>query len=931
MPAASEPSRIERRRVVVPLFLALLLTYAYGAHQNPYNVNAVSRMGLAACIATEGRLAIEPFDQLTNDKAFRDGRTYSDKAPGLSFAAVPIVAAVVAATGGGTAEELAAASPLRFASLTLVATPLLNGVATALAACADVRVVLHDEDAEAHVALRPARALLGRRGGDGDREPDDDLRPLPLHGGARLDVAAVQLDEAARQREAEPGARLAGLRVRSVHERLEEAGAQLGREVAAVGDAGHGVPVHRVHRRDHAAAARRAADRVLEQAREHLREPPGIGVHQDGALPRPDGEAQRLAARGLRGRVGGPPERGAEVHRLAVQLDAPLGDPREVEEVVHEPPELPGLPRDHRGVARDPGVAARLEQVPRGGHRGERVAQLVADRGEELVLAAVRVLERCRLLRERLARHRQLAVVAVDVLAPRLELLRLGADLLPLRLQLLVLRLEPAVRDPQLGGEPGEPPVREGVLERDRELGPRPLDERRRLRVEVADAAQEHEPHGLAARDERRREHAARPHLAEPGVEREREVPGDAGRHRRAPGRERLRHEPLAPEEVRPGGAQPRGAGERLALHEVDGARGGADVPGDLAQRGLGGGARLQGGGEGRANPALHGEPLLAAAQAVGHARERVREEAELAAARGGAALREGERGPVVPALHRPRRPHEGERRTAERAHRDERGEGEGEGHEERRREERPRDVLLELRRAGARRVVPGPLGRDEGVDAAEQALARRGEPLLCGAERRGPLLEHREERVRLRGVRPRRLHDGLDRGAVLRVEVVAAQPAEERAGLVERAAVLVAMPRLAGEDQVPHGEGPPQDGALEGVRRGVRWIDLPYELLPQPLHAVEPAVRDRELRGEEEEDHGEAAVDAPADARAAEGHARASPRPGEGERCGAGRTKATHATRGTRMVPAQRVTASDSFRCAPCVGWRAISPARRA
>ncbi len=134
MPTAPEPSRVERRRVVVPLFVALLLTYAYGA-QNPYNVNAVSRMALAACIATEGRLAIEPFDQLTNDKAFRDGRTYSDKAPGLSFAAVPIVAAVVAATGGGTAEELAA-SPLRFASLTLVATPLLNGVATALAACA---------------------------------------------------------------------------------------------------------------------------------------------------------------------------------------------------------------------------------------------------------------------------------------------------------------------------------------------------------------------------------------------------------------------------------------------------------------------------------------------------------------------------------------------------------------------------------------------------------------------------------------------------------------------------------------------------------------------------------------------------------------------------------------------------------------------------
>jgi hypothetical protein len=134
MSNAQGPSRAERRRVVVPLFLALLLAYAYGA-QNPFNVNAVSRMALAVCLATEGRVAIEPFHEDTVDRAFRDGRWYSDKAPGLSFAAVPVVAAVVAATGGGSPDELRA-SPLRFGALTLVAAPLLNGVATALAACA---------------------------------------------------------------------------------------------------------------------------------------------------------------------------------------------------------------------------------------------------------------------------------------------------------------------------------------------------------------------------------------------------------------------------------------------------------------------------------------------------------------------------------------------------------------------------------------------------------------------------------------------------------------------------------------------------------------------------------------------------------------------------------------------------------------------------
>lgn len=120
--------------MVVPLFVALLLTYAYGA-QNPFNVNAVSRMALAVCLATEGRVAIEPFQEDTVDRAYRDGRWYSDKAPGLSFAAVPVVASVVAATGGGTPGEIRA-ERLRFATLTLVAAALLNGVATALAACA---------------------------------------------------------------------------------------------------------------------------------------------------------------------------------------------------------------------------------------------------------------------------------------------------------------------------------------------------------------------------------------------------------------------------------------------------------------------------------------------------------------------------------------------------------------------------------------------------------------------------------------------------------------------------------------------------------------------------------------------------------------------------------------------------------------------------
>lgn len=140
---ASDVPHGERWRVLVPLFVGLWLTYAYGA-QSPFNDNGVSRMALAVCAAAEGRVSIEPFQNATVDRAFRDGHYYSDKAPGLSLAAVPIVAGVLAATGGGSASDLAVTAPppdvlpltLRFAFLVLIATALLNGGATALAACA---------------------------------------------------------------------------------------------------------------------------------------------------------------------------------------------------------------------------------------------------------------------------------------------------------------------------------------------------------------------------------------------------------------------------------------------------------------------------------------------------------------------------------------------------------------------------------------------------------------------------------------------------------------------------------------------------------------------------------------------------------------------------------------------------------------------------
>ena len=80
---------------------ALLLVVAVytlplaGAVPTP-NPNEVSRLELAAALATRGHVHIDEILEVwprTQDTATRGGRTYSDKAPGLSLLAVPVVGA----------------------------------------------------------------------------------------------------------------------------------------------------------------------------------------------------------------------------------------------------------------------------------------------------------------------------------------------------------------------------------------------------------------------------------------------------------------------------------------------------------------------------------------------------------------------------------------------------------------------------------------------------------------------------------------------------------------------------------------------------------------------------------------------------------------------------------------------------------------------
>src|SRR5207249_4759356 len=72
------------RAIVVAV--ALLSSYAYFYHGGGWNEN--SRFDLTRAIVEHHTLRIDAYHQNTGDKAFFDGHYYSDKAPGLSLAAV---------------------------------------------------------------------------------------------------------------------------------------------------------------------------------------------------------------------------------------------------------------------------------------------------------------------------------------------------------------------------------------------------------------------------------------------------------------------------------------------------------------------------------------------------------------------------------------------------------------------------------------------------------------------------------------------------------------------------------------------------------------------------------------------------------------------------------------------------------------------------
>jgi hypothetical protein len=86
------PENRDDRRVALAVFALLFLSYAFFAQGGGWNEN--SRMDLVRAIVDDHTLSIDRYHTNTGDKARFGGHYYSDKAPGVSLAALPAYAAV---------------------------------------------------------------------------------------------------------------------------------------------------------------------------------------------------------------------------------------------------------------------------------------------------------------------------------------------------------------------------------------------------------------------------------------------------------------------------------------------------------------------------------------------------------------------------------------------------------------------------------------------------------------------------------------------------------------------------------------------------------------------------------------------------------------------------------------------------------------------
>ncbi len=115
----------------IGLLLAVLfgITFAYFS-QDTRNHNAICRAALAANIVQDGATHADGYEVYTDDISVIDGVYYCDKAPGITFMALPVAAAISAAAGPVTVETVETKTWDAFVILsTLISCGLLSAAA----------------------------------------------------------------------------------------------------------------------------------------------------------------------------------------------------------------------------------------------------------------------------------------------------------------------------------------------------------------------------------------------------------------------------------------------------------------------------------------------------------------------------------------------------------------------------------------------------------------------------------------------------------------------------------------------------------------------------------------------------------------------------------------------------------------------------------
>ncbi len=278
------------------------------------------------------------------------------------------------------------------------------------------------------------------------RQPHDEGRPLPLSRALDLGRAAVQLDQVADDRQAEPEPAVgAGDRPVGLAEAVEDVRQEVGADAdAGVGHPDDGVAPLLAQADLDPARPGGELDGVGEQVPDHLLQP--VGVAEDRARQRADRDVEEdplgvgRRAHGLERGV----DDAAQLDRLEVEPELAGDDARDVEQVVDQL-RLERALRSIVSSARAPAAAIELagaQHLHPAEDGVERGPQLVGEGGQELVLGAVGLLG---LLARRLLEDEEAGPLLLGPLADAdlpLELLvghrQLGRPLLDQHLQIVV-------------------------------------------------------------------------------------------------------------------------------------------------------------------------------------------------------------------------------------------------------------------------------------------------------------------------------------------------------------------------------------------------------------------------------------------------------------------------------------------------------------